>query len=151
MKMEDLKNDLKKIYNFKFKNSGVVIHDYSNFWGNNKECFVIKLYLSENEKECANNIIENDMFNISFEVEKVGENEYILKAFDTSYVIIPSIEYMYYGRKKVAFRKTKGDYYKILKAFTKFCGDLKESVIADIKGEKIHDNFKEIVKQKIDF
>lgn len=151
MSMEDLKNDLKKIYNFKFAKSGVIIHDYTNFLGSKKECFVIRLYLSENEKECANNIIENDMYNISFEVEKIGENEFILKAFDTSYVIIPSNEYMYYDRKKIAFRKTKGDYAKILKAFTKFCGDLKESVIADIKGEKIHGNFKEIVKQKIDF
>ena len=63
--------------------------------------------------------------------------------------IIPENKYMAYSYDKVNFRKTKGNAEKILKSFEKYVIGLYNKVCELEKNGMIHDNYKELVKNKI--
>jgi len=148
--VKELKEDMYLIYKTYFKDSGIAIKDWTNFLGNKKESFTVKLFLAKDESEAINRLMDNDMFSISFNIEKLSDNNYFIEAYQKSYVLIPDNQYMYYSRKNLPFRRNSGDRDKILKTFEKFVKTLKNGVIEDYNNNNIHDNFIELVKNKLD-
>lgn len=149
--MKELKEDLYLIYKSYFKDSGIAIRDYSNFLGNKKESFTVGLYLAKDSTEVASGIMGNDMLHIMFNIEKSSlENNYFIEAYQKSYAIKPENQYLYYSSRNLSFRRNSGDRDKILKIFEKFVKQLKNSIIEDYNNNNIHDNFIELVKNKLD-
>ena len=149
--MKELKEDLYLIYKTYFKDSGISIRDYSNFLGDKKESFTVSLFLAKDNTEVASGIMGNDMFHIMFNIEKSSmENNYFIEAYQKSYAIKPENQYLYYSSRNLSFRRNSGDRDKILKIFEKFVKQLKKSVIEDFNSNNIHDNFIELVKNKLD-
>lgn len=147
--MDKLKLFIMGIYQEYFKDSGIDIKDWSNFLGDKKESFTVSLFLAKDSSEVANHIMGNDMFHIMFDIEKVGDHTYEIRALQKSYAIKPENQYLYYSSRNLSFRRVTGDYDKILETFRKFVIGLKKSIIEDYKNNNIHDNFIEIVKNKI--
>lgn len=148
--MKELKEDMYLIYKTYFKDSGISIRDYSNFLGDKKESFTVSLFLAKDNTEVACGIMGNDMFHIMFNIEKSSmENNYFIEAYQKSYAIKPENQYLYYSSRNLSFRRNSGDRDKILKMFEKFVIGLKNSVIEDFNNNNIHDNFIEIVKNKL--
>lgn len=149
--MKELKEDLYLIYKTYFKDSGIAIKDWNNFLGDKKESFTVGLYLAKDSTEVASGIMGNDMFHIMFNIEKSSmENNYFIEAYQKSYAIKPENQYLYYSSKNLSFRRNSGDRDKILKIFEKFVKQLKNSIIEDYNNNNIHDNFIELVKNKLD-
>ena len=73
----------------------------------------------------------------------------VLESTKSSFLTKPAADYLAYGRKKVPFRKTKGDADKILKTLDKYFSVLKKSVKEELDNDNIHSNFIELLKSKI--
>lgn len=139
-----MENKLEKIYNEYFKDSKITI---------SKACLgsgvFITLYLAKNEHEEINGYFDNDMLKVMFYLKKIDNENYILENNVSFYYTKPTNEYMLYGTKKVAFRKTQGNEDKILKAFKKYVERLHNSIVDDLENNRIHENHIILVKNKI--
>lgn len=121
----------------------------------------INCYLAGNKEELINGYVQNDMFSIRFwmhenennlqnaTLETILNDNLKIECDAKSYTIKPDNDYMCYGRKKLSYRKTTGDYTKILKSLDKFFSKLKDELKKDLEDNKIHDNFKELLVNKI--
>lgn len=124
--------ELKEIYHKYFKNSLLSIR--SPHFDDLKEKYLyINFYLAADKKEVYNGYFENDMFSLSFELIKTSSTTFTLISRDSSYLIKPVFDtFMAYNRVKVPFRKTSGDFKKIIstleKHLKKFNNSLKESL-----------------------
>ena len=56
---------------------------------------------------------------------------------------------MYCDMKKVSYRKSSGSAEKLVKVFEKFIDRLYNSVIEDLNNGNIHENYIDLLKQKI--
>ena len=126
------KNQIKQVYNKYFKDSLIDFRE-SLFESNKNKYIYISCYCAKDKAEVYNNYLINDMFKISFELVKVAEDNYILLNHSSSYLIKPVFEtWMAYNSIKVSFRKTQGDFNKIIatldKYFKKFNESLKDSL-----------------------
>ena len=141
-----MENKLTEVYEGIFKNSKIAITKNS-FSGDN--VLWIQLYLAQNKQEEINGYFENDMFDIIFKITKTAENNYIMENRQNRYSIKPTNKYLVYEGKKVAFRKTQGNEDKIITAFKKYVGNLYNALVEDLKQGNIHENYLELVKEKL--
>ena len=144
--MEIMENKLELVYKEVFKNSKIAITKNS-FSGDN--VLWIQLYLAQNKQEEINGYFENDMFSILFKITKTEENNYIMENKQNRYFVKPTNKYLVYEGKKVAFRKTQGNEDKIITAFKKYVGNLYNALVEDLKQGNIHENYLELVKEKL--
>ena len=158
MTYNQLMNEIRKTYNNYFPKSKVDVWYSDNLYS----CIHITCYLSESNKECANNIIQNDMFSIMFKIDTInGELERCLnldKEININlclnnqykhYTINPINEMYYSSSQNVGFRQTKGNGEKIIKSFDRFCKRLQDSIKNNYVRGNIHYNFIDIVKEKL--
>ena len=89
------------------------------------------------------------MFGITLEIRENGENDYTMEKLNSSYLIKPTNEYMVYGRRRLPFRKTRGDEDKIITTFKKYVGNLHKALLEDLEQGNIHENHITLLKQKI--
>ena len=141
-----MENKLTEVYEGIFKNSKIAITKNS-FSGDN--VLWVQLYLAQNEQEEINGYFDNDMFGITLEIRENGENDYTMEKLNSSYLIEPTSEYMAYGRRRLPFRKTRGDEDKIITTFKKYVGNLHKALLEDLEQGNIHENHLELVKEKI--
>ena len=141
-----METKLTEVYEGIFKNSKIAITKNS-FSGDN--VLWIQLYLAQNKQEEINGYFENDMFDIIFKITKTAENNYIMENRQNRYSIKPTNKYLVYEGKKVAFRKTQGNEDKIITAFKKYVGNLYNALVEDLKQGNIHENYLELVKEKL--
>lgn len=147
MNKENFIKEIENIYKQTFKNSKLNAR-YGCF---GDDTLFIRLYLAENTDEVANGLFDNDMFNIMLEVKFYDTelNNMEISSVLNSYRIKAQLDYLYSSHKKVAFRKNKGDYKKILDTFKKYVDRLYNSILDDIKADNIHNTDIELLKKKI--
>ena len=147
MNKENFIKEMENIYKQTFKNSKLNA-SYGCF---GDDTLFIRLYLAENTNEVANGLFDNDMFSIMLEV-KFYDTELNNMEFSSvlnSYRVKAVNEYLYSSHKKVAFRKVKGDYKKVLDTFKKYVDRLYNSILDDIKTDNIHNADIELLQKKI--
>lgn len=158
MKFIELKNDLESEYNKVFRKSKMIVRASNNLY----KCIYIDCYLAGNKDELINGYAQNDMFHISFRIdtengeftEKVTDDtilpeNLVLENMSKSISIVPENRFLAYSSVDVPFRKVKGDCQKMVNAFEKFVIRLYQKVAELEKDGKIHDNFKNLVADKI--
>ena len=141
-----MENKLTEIYEGIFKNSKIAITKNS-FSGDN--VLWVQLYLAQNEQEEINGYFDNDMFSITLKIRENGENDYTMEKINSSYLIKPTSEYMVYGRRQLAFRKTQGNEDKIITTFQKYVENLHKALLEDLEQGNIHENHITLLTQKI--
>lgn len=141
-----MESKLELAYKEVFKNSKIAIMKNS-FSGDN--VLWVQLYLAQDKSEEINGYFDNDMFSIIFKIRENGENDYTMEKLNSSYLTKPTSEYMAYGRRQLAFRKTQGDEDKIITTFKKYVGNLHKALLEDLEQGNIHENHLELVKEKI--
>ena len=141
----ELTKKMENVYKKYFKDSTITFN--SGYLGDTSTIFV-NCYLAKNESELINGYKENDMFHISFKLKDNG-NDYTLINLSKCYFIKPLVDYLAYSRVEIPFRKANGNEQKIADSFEKFVIRLKEQLQADIKENLIHENFIELLNQKI--
>ena len=140
-----MENKLTEIYKGIFKNSKIVLSRSDLA----KNVLWVQLYLAQDKSEEINGYFENDMFSITFKIRENGENDYTMEKLNSSYSTKPTSEYMAYGRRQLAFRKTQGNEDKIITAFKKYVGNLHKALLEDLEQGNIHENHLELVKEKL--
>lgn len=140
-----MENKLELVYKEVFKNSKIALSRSDLA----KNVLWIQLYLAQNKQEEINGYFENDMFSITFKIRENGENDYTMEKLNSSYLTKPTSEYMAYGRRQLAFRKTQGNEDKIITAFKKYVGNLHKALLEDLEQGNIHENHLELVKKKL--
>ena len=141
-----MENKLTEVYEEIFKNSKIAITKNS-FSGDN--VLWIRLYLAQNEQEEINGYFDNDMFSITLKIRENGENDYTMEKLNSSYLTKPTSEYMAYGRRQLAFRKTQGNEDKIITTFQKYVENLHKALLEDLEQGNIHENHITLLTQKI--
>lgn len=147
MNKENFIKEMENIYKQTFKNSKLNA-SYGCF---GDDTLFIRLYLAENTDEVANGLFDNDMFSIMLEVKFYDTelNNMVFSSVLNSYRVKAVNEYLYSSHKKVAFRKVKGDYKKVLDTFKKYVDRLYNSILDDIKTDNIHNADIELLQKKI--
>ena len=127
-------SQIKAIYGKYFKDSMIRYWMYENtsyMW--------IRFYLASNKDELINGYLENDCFNIDFEIDTCFEG-YKLTARSHSFTIKPIFhKYNCYDGRDVAFRQVKGDFNKILAGLDKFFDRFHKQFIDDLDNDIIPD------------
>jgi len=157
MNINQLQNEIKEKFLTQFPHSRIFIK-----YGGFARTIWINCFLSEDNSECSNGIIHNDMFKISFEITSSEGYEFskdvnleselgevALESHSNHYTILSDDSRLYCDHKKVSFRKSVGTPEKIIQSLDKFFIKLKLSVSEDIQNTKIHRDFVSIVLQKI--
>ena len=140
-----IENKLTEIYKEIFKNSKIELSRSDLA----KNVLWVQLYLAQNEQEEINGYFDNDIFGITLKIRENGENDYTMEKLNSSYLIKPTNEYMAYGRRRLPFRKTRGDEDKIITTFKKYVGNLHKALLEDLEQGNIHENHLELVKEKL--
>jgi len=122
----------------------------------------IVCYLSKDNTEVANGIINNDMFHVRMSVARqighlgntitnddVLPDDLELELYSKSYTIKPKNRYHVYDSLKLPFRKTKGNSDKLVKTLDGYFKKLKDSLENSLEKDLIHDNYKELLISKI--
>ena len=133
MNKENFIKEMENIYKKTFKNSKFNA-SYGCF---GDDTLFIRLYLAENTDEVANGLFDNDMFSIMLEVKFYDDElkNMVFSSVLNSYRVKAELEYLYCSHHKVAFRKVKGDYNKVLNAFDKFVARLYENITDECEVE----------------
>lgn len=147
MNKENFIKEMESIYKKTFKNSKFNA-SYGCF---GDDTLFIRLYLANDTTEVANGLFDNDMFNIMLEVKFNDDelNNMVFSSVLNSYRVKAELDYLYSSHHKVAFRQVKGDYNKVLNAFSKYVDRLYNSILDDFKSDNIHDTDIELLKQKM--
>lgn len=158
MKFVDFKNNLKKDFLKVFPNSTIKVVAHNNLY----KSIYIDLYFANKTEELSNGYLANDMFKISFRIDtKNGEFEntinddtilpdnMVLKNLSNSVVISPSNDFLYCDYKKVTFRKTEGDYTKILNSLSKYFNRLHDTLIEIENDGLVHYAYKDLFAKKL--
>lgn len=121
----------------------------------------INCYLAGDKKELYNGYVQNDMFSIDFwmhesenglkgaTLESVMSDNLLIECRAKSYRIKPDNKYICYSSRNLSYRKTSGDYTKIIKSLEKFFIRLKTQLNKDLEENQIHDEFKQLVIKKL--
>ena len=140
-----MENKLTEIYKGIFKNSKIALSRSDLA----KNVLWVQLYLAQDKSEEINGYFDNDIFGITLKIRENGENDYTMEKLNSSYLIKPISEYMAYGRRRLPFRKTRGDEDKIITTFKKYVGNLHKALLEDLEQGNIHENHLELVKEKL--
>ena len=114
-----------------------------------KNVLWVQLYLAQDKSEEINGYFDNDMFSITLKIRENGENDYTMEKLNSSYLTKPTNEYMAYGRRQLAFRKTQGNEDKIITTFQKYVENLHKALLEDLEQGNIHENHITLLTQKI--
>ena len=129
---------IKELYNNYLKGSLAVIT--KPFYSDLNYVYV-DFYLAGSKEEVYNTYLTNDMFHISFELHKKSDNLFTLVNRSNSYFIKPIYNPWYaYDRHKVYYRKTSGDFNKILKSLDNFFMKLTTQLKEDLNNGVISEN-----------
>lgn len=123
----------------------------------------IHCVFTKDNKECANGIIDNDMFMVRFNVsppvgffskgfnEETDEmpNELVMTSMHTQFRTKPESDYYWCNYKKVPYRKTRGNAAKMCETFGRFVDRLHDSVCEEINNNNIHQNDLPLIAEKI--
>lgn len=131
------------IYHDEFPNSKI-----NQFYGFDKTSIFIRLFIVNDRTEAINQIFENDLFHIVFEITKTDDG-YTLECHDKTYTTNPTNSYCVYGHKSLKFRIVKGSGEKIYESFSKFVKSLKSSLVESLNNGEIHTNHIEILTKKL--
>ena len=158
MKISEFRVQIKDVYKKHFPESFVHVSHDKNLYNS----IGISCCLAGGQDELSGGYWQNDMFHISFSVDadglelprNLGADDELpevlrLEKWHSSYAIKPESKYMAYGREAVPYRRATGNAEKLIAAFDKFCGRLKDSVGQSIKDGKIHDSYAMIASQKL--
>lgn len=140
-----MENKLELAYKEVFKNSKITLSRSDLA----KNVLWVQLYLAKDKSEEINGYFDNDMFSITLKITENGEDNYTMEKLNSSYLIKPTNEYMVYGRRRLPFRKTRGDEDKIITTFKKYVGNLYKALLEDLEQGNIHENHLELVKEKL--
>ena len=138
---------LKAIYNKYFNNSKI---EFSRACIGENTTFV-NLYLAENEKECSNGIMQNDIFSILFEITDFDKNIFEIKSVQNYYKIKPKFDYLFCDYQKISFRKVQGNFDKIATTFENFVKKLDTQLKADYNTNNLLDRDLQLAKYKLNF
>jgi hypothetical protein len=158
MLINEFLREIENTYHKYFNNSRCSARLHTNLY----KSMDIACYLAIDINELRGGYWENDIFNIRFtintengELEKgitqaseVPENLKI-ESYQKSYLLKPATHYMAFGSKQLSFRKTKGNYKKILVTLDKFFKQLHEELMKDIEADQIHNNHLALLKTKL--
>lgn len=158
MKLNELLEGIKNSYLKYFPNSLCKAKYSDNLYSS----IYVKCYIGKEKDEFANGIIQNDMLHVSFLIDNEGKqlpkeltldseipNNLSLENKQKSFLTKPDSEYLVYGSKSLAFRKTKGDGEKIIKTLDKFFSKLRDELINELENDNIHDKDVELLKRKL--
>ena len=158
MKISEFQVQIKDIYKKHFPESFVHVSHAKNLYNS----IGISCCLAGGQDELSGGYWQNDMFHISFSVDadgselprNLGADDELpevlrLEKWHSSYLIKPESSYMAFGREAVPYRRTTGDAEKLITAFDKFCGRLRNSVEQSVKDGKIHDSYAMLIPQKL--
>ena len=140
-----MENKLELAYKEVFKDSKIVLSRSDLA----KNVLWVQLYLAQDISEEINGYFDNDMFSITLKIRENGENDYTMEKLNSSYLIKPTSEYMAYGRRQLAFRKTQGNENKIITTFQKYVENLHKALLEDLEQGNIHENYITLLTQKI--
>lgn len=140
-----MESKIELAYKEVFKNSKIELST-SNLA---KNVLWVQLYLAQDKSEEINGYFDNDMFSITLKIRENGENDYTMEKLNSSYLIKPTSEYMTYGRRQLAFRKTQGNEDKIITTFKKYVENLYKALVEDLKQGNIHENHITLLEKKI--
>lgn len=144
--IEELKNELIKTYKEKFTKSAII---FSNACLS-KDTTFMDLYLANDKTEVAYGYYNNDMFSISFRIKDLGNGQFLFENLAKSYKIRPTInKWLAYERTTLSFRKVQGNIDKITATFKKFVDKLEIALLEDIKNDLIHDEYKDLLNEKL--
>lgn len=129
--MESLQNEYNKVFNKS------LIKFSKGFFGDNT--IFIHLYLAKETKECQNNIPQNDLMNILFELKMINEDIYRLEKVNYSYKTKPINDYLYCNYKQLRFRKIEGKQDKIIESFKKVVKSLYDNILEDYNNNNLLD------------
>lgn len=138
-----MESKLELVYKEVFKNSKISLSRSDLA----KNVLWVQLYLAQDKSEEINGYFDN--FSIILKIRENGENDYTMEKLNSSYLIKPTSEYMAYGRRQLAFRKTQGNEDKIITTFKKYVGNLHKALLEDLEQGNIHENHLELVKEKL--
>ena len=161
MNVAQFKDELKKVYAKYFEGSAITINNKSGLF----RSITISCYLIKDQSEAINQITQNDMFRIRFNITQTGDefqrDEYLkrddmilpgvlrIEKWSNDYTIKPQSKYLVYSSKDVYFRQTQGNAQKIIDTFEKFIQKLNKQLHDDIKNDLIHDNHIELLKLRL--
>ena len=140
-----MESKLELAYKEVFKNSKIALSRSDLA----KNVLWVQLYLAQDKSEEINGYFDNDMFSITLKIRENGENDYTMEKLNSSYLTKPTSEYMAYGRRQLAFRKTQGDENKIITTFKKYVENLHNALIEDLKQGNIPENHITLLEKKI--
>lgn len=157
MKTNEFMEKIKKEYAEKFPESYCKVRKYVCLGYN----LTIDCYLSgKMENLDAPTAANNDMFKICFNIQLPKKFNYdtdelpenlTLECWSNIYLIKPENKYLYYDSRKIPYRKTTGNAEKIIKTAGKFFEKLHGLVMEDMNNEKIHENYAELVTEKVKY
>ena len=158
MKMKEFLNEIENSYKEQFPKSKIVAELDNRFYNS----ISITCFIANDINEVANRIWQNDMLSIYFSIDSINgefakditiESEIPenlkIEVSRKSYLIKPENRNMCYGRRKLSFRKTTGNYNKILKSLDKFFRRLRISLEKDVELNAIHDNHISLLLEKL--
>lgn len=158
IKVGEFLNEIEGTYNKYFTDSKCIAKLNTSLYNS----ISVKCLLANNKSECINGYFENDMFSISFLIDVDGKEldksisldsvlpkNLQIQVLDNSYLIKPNDKYLCYSRRKLSYRKTKGDGEKLLKTFDKWFKKLSDELKNDINNSNIHDNHINLLTSKL--
>ena len=158
MKISEFRVQIKDVYKKHFPESFVHVSHNKSLYNS----IGISCCLAGERDEESGGYWENDMFHVSFSVDadgselprNLGADDELpevlrLEKWHNSYAIKPENKYLAFGREVVPYRRTTGDAEKLITAFDKFCGRLRNSIEQSVTDGKIHPDYAMIASQKL--
>ena len=159
MTVQDFMNKIEDTYHKYFPNSACFAR-FKLFMGH--PYIAIHCFFAKDKSELSGGYWENDMINISFNINLPKDIESVEDTMPDSVVLEtlngtsfltkpykPEDKYCAYGTTKVPFRKTTGTPTKIITAFDKFSKKLYDAIVTEYNEEHLDDKHAELAKNKI--
>ena len=152
MKFAEFKQQIEAAYKAAFGKSFVACKVYRCLGMN----LSIDCLMAENERECVNGIVGNDMIRASFivhlpdgwTVEEDLPESMTMTAIKSSIKTKPAEKYYYCDYRKISYRKTTGNAEKLIAAFGKYVDRLHGAIVEEYTNNNLLDFDTELVRMK---
>ncbi len=154
MKFTEFKENLQEIYASHLPHSMVSVEEYHGLG----KSITIRCYVAGKKDEFAFGIAQNDLLSVlidivlpdyfDFENDDLPENMKPNK-LESSYLLVPEVSYMAYGRRKISARIPGGNAEKCLKSFDKYIGKVVEMLKEDYAAGKIPQDKRALLEKKL--
>lgn len=159
MTVQDFMSKIEDTYHKYFPNSACFAR-FKMFLG--KPYIAIHCFFAKDQSELSGGYWENDMINISFNINLPKDIESTDDYMPDSVVLEtmrgtsfltkpykPEDKYCAYGTTKVPFRKTTGTPTKIIASFDKFSKKLYDTIVSEYNADHLDSKHAELAKNKI--